>query len=129
MRREPLARVVIALDAGPDRDALAALFAGRGLKVEIVHHRDDVRRIAGHRTDTAVILPVAPQSEGGLLATAKVVNAMPTARVVLVTPLPDERVAAFAEFMDTAIVFTSDGLQAIADTVVKTFGNVNCLTV
>jgi DNA-binding MurR/RpiR family transcriptional regulator len=109
--------VVLGLGSSPGTQALASALIARGLNVESVADAETARRLAVGRKDTAVVIPVAPQSQGGLLATAKIVTSLPTAKVILVTPLPDERVEAFAEFIDATLVVERDGWNTIVDAI------------
>ncbi|CAN5450601.1 hypothetical protein BH11PLA2_BH11PLA2_28560 [soil metagenome] len=112
-----ITRVVLGLGDHPSVIELRQLLQARGLTVETAANAEAARKLAVGSKITAVVIPVAEQACGGLLATAKIVTALPTAKIVLVSPLPDERVEQFAEFIDAAVVFESDGLAAIVNAI------------
>jgi hypothetical protein len=113
----PVKTVVLGLCNAATAAALKAALSPRGLTVVTAAGPEDARQRALGQRDTAVVIPVADQAHGGLLATAKIVTALPTCKVVLVAPQHDERVEAFAEFIDATVVFETDGLTAIVNAI------------
>lgn len=94
----------------------AEMLRKRGYTVEFVAGSEAARRGAVGRTDTAVVVPVQP--DASLLLTAKIVTALPTAKVILLAPAEDERVEQFAEFVDANIAFETDGAEELLAAVI-----------
>ncbi len=108
-----ISRVVFGVPQTAETLEVATTLTSAGYTVVYVNTAEQARLSAVGHTDTAVIVPVATEDEGGLLTTAKIVTALPTAKVILFTLIEDERVAQFAEFIDAKIAFASDGPAAL----------------
>lgn len=99
-------RIVFGVSESPLTRSVAEALRLRGYQVEFVPGAEEARRRAVGRTDTAVVVSVIPNSS--LLSTAKIVTALPTAKVILLAPIEDERAEQFAEFIDASIAFETD---------------------
>lgn len=92
-------RVVFATAGGqtPEWDRV---FRRLGWEVAVAEG-DETRRIAHRVRATAVVLPVEPGTESGLLTCAKLVRELPMCRIVLVGP-ENEELERFALFAGAA---------------------------
>lgn len=93
-------RVVFAT-AGGRTPEWESVFRRLGWDVSVTTADEDVRRAAHRVRATAVVLPVEPGTESGLLTCAKLVRELPLCRVVLVGPA-DEELERFALFAGAA---------------------------
>ena len=113
-----ITRVVFGVPENVTFTGVALDLAAAGLDVSFTASADNARKSAVGRTDTAVVVPVANEAEGDLLATAKIVTALPTAKIIFLAAQEDERVAQFAEFMDAKIVYAVDGPAPLVKAIV-----------
>lgn len=108
-RAPTIRRVVFGIPETPAVSEAACALGLAGLEVTFAESAEEARRLAIGHSETAVVVPLAKESEGGLLATAKLVNALPAAKVVLVAPQQDDRVALFADFIDAKVAWLTSG--------------------
>lgn len=108
---------------GTTPDAVTGRVADRlridGLEVLFARSAEAARRYALGRTDTAVVVPVAFDADGGLLATAKVVTALPRIKVVIWAPHDDERLHQFAELIGAVFVSEDGGADQLWSAIVE----------
>jgi hypothetical protein len=112
-------RVLFGFKPTPQLQDIAEKLRARGYEVAFLPTAEHARRGAVGRTDTAIVVPLASEADGGFLTTAKIVTALPTAKVVLVSPFEDDRVRQFAEFIDANVTFESDGPELLLKTILN----------
>jgi hypothetical protein len=116
---EIIRRVVFGIKPNGFAKFAADRLRASGYEIAFAPSAEDARRSAVGRVDTAVVVPLATEAEGGFLTMAKIVTALPTAKVILVAPAADERISQFAEFIDAKIAFETDGPEALFAAVMK----------
>jgi DNA-binding NarL/FixJ family response regulator len=84
-----------------------------GIEVAFEANAEAARKRAHGHTNTVIVFEVAPEVEGGLLTTAKLITATPDACVVLTAPATDDHLIDFADFIDAGIAFETDGPEAL----------------
>lgn len=108
-RSPTIRRVVFGIPETAAVSEAACALGLSGLEVTFAESAEEARRLAIGHPETAVVVPLAAESEGGLLATAKLVNALPAAKVVILAPQKDRRVALFADFIDAKVAWKTSG--------------------
>jgi len=85
-----------------------------GWDVAMTANGEEARKHAIRNHAQTVVIPVSTEAEGGMLAMAKTINAMPAnAKVILVSVTRDPRIARFAKLIGARFVSETDGVPSL----------------
>lgn len=108
-------RLVFGLGLCGFAENAAAQLLAAGWDVSHAESADAARKLAVRSRAGVVVLPVDPEE---YLAAAKTITSLPKTRVVLLAPVRDARLLAFATAMKVAVVAETDGVPALVRAIV-----------
>ena len=114
--KKKLKRIVLGLGLTNLAHSLAQQLRHREWDVQIASTAEEARRASVRKSVCAVVVPFEPNDP---LATAKVVNAVPTkSRVILLASSATDQARQFADMIGVTFVSDTDDISAIVDAMI-----------